>query len=126
MLLPVTGPHTAAAITGVEVVDQSLEANDEIIVLVKGIDVFRCGQDPHIALTEVVNEECGLCPVPAKAGQIFDDDGFNFPCLNHFIDFVDALTVEMHTADIVVEGFANHLVAVGDGKVIYDFSLVIQ
>ena len=64
--------------------------------------------------------------MPAQAGQVFDDDGFNFPCLDHFIDFVDALTVEVHTANIVIEGFTNHLVAVADGKVIYDFSLVIQ
>ena len=28
--------------------------------------------------------------------------------------------------NFVVKGFANHLVAVADGKVIYDFSLVIQ
>ena len=31
-----------------------------------------------------------------------------------------------YTADIVIEGFAHHLVAVADGKVIYDFPLVIQ
>lgn len=64
--------------------------------------------------------------MPAKAGQIFDDDGFNFPCLDHFIDFVDALTVEVHTADIVIEGFTNHLVAIAGGKGVYDLSLVIQ
>ena len=45
-----------------------------------------------------------------------------FPASTHFIDFVDALTVEVHTADIVIEGFAaNHLVAIADGKVVYDF-----
>ena len=43
LLLPVTGSHTTAAVTGIEVVDQSLEADDEIIVLVKGVDIFRCG-----------------------------------------------------------------------------------
>ena len=31
-----------------------------------------------------------------------------------------------YTADIVIEGFAHHLVAVADRKVIYDFPLVIQ
>lgn len=30
------------------------------------------------------------------------------------------------TADIVIEGFSDHLVAVADGKVVYDFPLVIQ
>ena len=43
MLLPVAGSHTAAAIAGIEVVDQPLKADDEIIVLIEGVDIFRCG-----------------------------------------------------------------------------------
>ena len=76
--------------------------------------------------TEVVDKECGLRPVTAQARQVFDNDGFDLARLDHFIDFVDSLTVEVHTADIVIEGFAHHLVAVADRKVIYDFPLVIQ
>lgn len=123
LLLPVTGPHTTAAIAGIEVVDQPLEADDEIIVLIKSVDIFRCGQDPHIMFTEIVDKECGLRPVTAQAGQVFNDDRFDLACFDHLIDFVDSLTVEVHTADIVIEGFAHHLVAVADGKVIYDFPL---
>lgn len=57
----------------------------------------------------------------AQSGQVFDDDRFNFARFDHFIDFVDTLTVEVHTADIVIEGFSDHLVAVAGGKVVYDF-----
>ena len=124
--MPVTGSHTAAAIAGIEVVDQPLEADDEIIVLIKSVDIFRCGQNPHIMFSEVVDKECGLCPVTAQAGQVFNDDRFDLARFDHLIDFVDALTVEVHTADIVIEGFAHHLVTVADGKVVYDFPLVVQ
>ena len=62
----------------------------------------------------------------AKAGQVFDDDSFDFTCLDRFIDLIDTLAVEVHAADIVIEGFAHHLVTVADRKVVYDFSLVIQ
>ena len=41
LLLPVAGPHTAAAIARVKVVDKTLEANDEIIVLIERVDIFR-------------------------------------------------------------------------------------
>ena len=109
-----------------DVLDQPLEADDEIIVLVKGVDIFRCGQDPHIMFSEVVDKECCLRSVTAQAGQVFNDDRLDLARLDHLIDFVDALTVEVHTADIIIEGFAHHLVAVADGKVIYDFPLVIQ
>ena len=124
--MPVTGPHTAAAVAGIEVVDQPLEADDEIVVLVEGIDVLRCRQNSHIMFAEVVNKECGLRPVTAKAGQVFNDDRFDPARFDHLVDFVDSLTVEVHTADIVIKGFANHFVTVADGKIVYDFPLIIQ
>ena len=126
LLLPVAGSHTAAAVAGIKVVDQPFEADDEIIVLIKSVDIFCCRQNPHIMFSEIVDKECGLRPVTAQAGQVFNDDRFDLARFDHLIDFVDALTVEVHTADIVIEGFAHHLVAVADGKVVYDFSLVIQ
>ena len=76
--------------------------------------------------TEIVDKECGLRPVTAQARQVFNDDRFDLARFDHLIDFVDSLTVEVHTADIVIEGFAHHLVAVADGKVVYDFPLIIQ
>ena len=75
--------------------------------------------------SEVVDKECGLRPVTAQAGQVFNDDRFDLARFDHLIDFVDSLTVEVHTADIVIEGFAHHLVAVADGKVIYDESRAV-
>ena len=54
-----------------DVLNQPLEADDEIIVLIKSVDIFCCGQDPHIMFSEVVDEECGLRPVTAQAGQVF-------------------------------------------------------
>ena len=109
-----------------DVLDQTLESDDEIIVLIEGVDIFRCGQDPHIMFSQIVDEQCGLRAVTAKAGQVFDDNRFDLARFDHLIDFVDALTVEVHTADIVIEGFTNHLVAIADGKVVYNFSLVVQ
>ena len=82
--------------------------------------------DPHIMFSEVVDKECGLRPVTAQAGQVFNDNRFDLARFDHLIDFVDSFTVEVHTADIVIGGFAHHLVAVADRKVIYDFPLVIQ
>ena len=42
LLLSVAGPHTAAAVAGIEVINQALEANDEIVVFIERIDIFRC------------------------------------------------------------------------------------
>lgn len=126
LLLPVACPYTAATIAGVKVIYQTLEANDEIIVLIECVDVFRCGQNPYVVFTEVVDKQRGLCPVAAKAGEVFDNDRFNLSRFHDLVDTLDALTVEVHTADIVIERLAYHLMAVADGKVIYNFSLVVQ
>ena len=109
-----------------DVLDQSFEADDEIIVLIKSVDIFCCRQNPHIMFSEVVDKECGLRPVTAQAGQVFNDNRFDLARFDHLIDFVDALTVEVHTADIVIKGFANHFVTVTDCKIVYDFPLIIQ
>ena len=50
--------------------------------------------------SEVVNKECCLRSVTAQAGQVFNDDRLDLARFDHLIDFVDALTVEVHTADL--------------------------
>lgn len=56
LLLPVTRRHTAAAISGVEVVHEALKTDDQIIRFIEGIDIF-CGRKyPDIVLAQVVNE----------------------------------------------------------------------
>lgn len=77
-------------------------------------------------LPQVVNEDCGLRPVPPQPGEILDDDGFDLLLLHRLIDLVDARTVEVHAADVVVEGLSHHLVAVGHGIAIDDLPLIGQ
>ena len=72
LLLPVAGSHTAAAVAGIEVIDQALEANDEIVIFVERIDIFRCREDTNIVLPQVVDEQRCLRPMTAKARQILD------------------------------------------------------
>ena len=49
---------------------------------------------------EIVNKECSLRSVTAQARQVFNDDRFDLARFDHLVDFFDALTVEVHTADI--------------------------
>ena len=56
LLLSITRSHTAAAISGVEVVHEALETDDQIIRFIEGIDVFCCRKHPDIVLAQVVNE----------------------------------------------------------------------
>ena len=77
-------------------------------------------------LPQIVDEQRCLRPMTTKARQILDNDRFNFPCFNRLVDFIDALAVEVHTADIVIEGLAHNLVTVCDGIFINDFSLICQ
>lgn len=37
--------------------------------------------------SEVVDKECGLRPVAAQAGQVFNDDRFDLARFDHLIDF---------------------------------------
>ena len=126
LFLPIACAYTAATITGVEVIDQSLEADDKVIVLIEGVDAFGGGEHTHVVFPQVVNEQCRLRTMAPQTGQIFDDDGFDGTRLYRFIDFVDALTVEVHAADIVIERLTDYFVTVGQRIFIDDFSLVCQ
>lgn len=55
-----------------DVLDQALEANDEIVIFVERIDIFRCREDTNIVLPQVVDEQRCLRPMTAKARQILD------------------------------------------------------
>ena len=126
LLLTIACADTAAAVACVEIVDKTLEADDEIVVFIECIDVLRCGKHSDIMLPQIVDEQRCLRPMTTKARQILDNDRFNFPCFNRLVDFIDALAVEVHTADIVIEGLAHNLVTVCDGIFINDFSLICQ
>ena len=62
--------------------------------------------------------------MPAESGKVFYDDSINSFLLNLFIDFIDAFTVEMHTADIVIERFADNFIPLYLGIFFEDISLV--
>ena len=126
LLLPVAGTHTPAAVPGVEIVYQSLEADDEIVVLVEGINVLRRGQDADVMLPKVIDEQRGLRPVASQPGQVLDDDCFDLSFLYDLVDFIDPRPVEMHSADVIVEGFANYFMSIADCEVENNLPLVRQ
>ena len=126
LLLPITCADTPTAISGIEVIHQSLEANDEVIVLVEGVDIFCSREDAHVILPQVVDEQCGLGSVSPQSGQVFYHDGIDKALFHRVIDFIDALSVEVHAADIVVERFTHDVVALCHGVVIEDLSLIGQ
>lgn len=75
---------------------------------------------------QVVNKQGCLRSVTAQPGKILDNDRLDFPSSHNFVDFVNALAVEVHAADIVVKGLADHLMPVCDGVFINDFPLICQ
>ena len=68
LFLPVAGPHTAAAVARIEIVDQTFEANDEIVIFVERIDIFRRREDANIVLPQVVDEQGSLRSVSTQPG----------------------------------------------------------
>ena len=126
LLLPVPGAHPAAAVPGVEVVHQPLEADDQIVVLIEGVDVFRGGEHSDFVFPQIVDEQGGLGAVAAQAGQILHHHGLDLSRLHHLVDPIDAGAVEVHPAHIVVERLAHHLMAISDGVVKNDLPLVAQ
>ena len=75
-------------------------------------------------LSEIIDEQRSLCFVSAETGHILDDDRFNGVLLNLFIDLVDTLTVEMHSADVIVKGFSDDLMMIGVSELHEDVSLI--
>ena len=112
LLLLVSRTDFLGDVPAVHIVEDSLEADHQLIILVACVDIFRHRQHPHIVFPQVVNKECRLRFVSAEAGKIFDDDGINRLFLHLIIDFFNALTVEVHPADIVVKGFSDDGVTV--------------
>lgn len=70
LLLPVTCSDPATAISGIEIVDQPFESDDQVIVLVEGIDVFGCRDDTNIVFAQVIDEQGGLCPMTPQPRQV--------------------------------------------------------
>ena len=126
LLLSIASGHTAAAVSGIEVVHQSLEANDQIVCFVECIDVLRGGQHPDMILPQVIDEEGGLGTVTAQTGQVFDDDGIDAPGIHRFAQLGDALPFEVHAGDVVIEGLAHDGVAVTESIAFDDAALVHQ
>ena len=108
------------------VIDQSLESNDEIIRLIEGVDIFRCGEHSNIVFPQIVDKQSGLCTMPPQTGEVFHHDGLDQSGFHYFIDFIDSGTIEVHPADIVIEGFAYHFVSIRNSVVVDDISLVAE
>lgn len=66
LLLSVTGSDSAAAISGVKIVYQSFESDNQVVVFVEGINVFGRRDDADIVFSQVVDEQGGLCTVSAQ------------------------------------------------------------
>ena len=126
LLLPVAGAYPAAAVPGVEVVDQALESDDQVVILVEGVDVFRGGEHPDVVLPQVVDEQGRLGAVPAQAGQVLHHNGLYEAGLHRLVNPVDSGAVEVHPAHIVIKGFPHHFMAVTDGVVVDDVPLIAQ
>ena len=126
LLLPVAGAYPAAAVPGVEVVDQALESDDQVVILIEGVDVFRGGEHPDIVFPQVVNEQGRLGAVAPQTGQVLHHNGLHEAGLHRLVNPVDAGAVEVHPAHIVIKGFPHHFMAVADGVVVDDFPLIAQ
>ena len=50
------------------VINQALEANDEIVVFVERIDIFRCREDADVVFPQVVDKQGSLRSVSTQAG----------------------------------------------------------
>ena len=64
LLLTISRADSSAAVPSIEVIDQSLESNDEIIRLIKGVDIFGCREYPNVVFPQIVNKQSGLGTVP--------------------------------------------------------------
>ena len=126
LLLPVTSGHTAAAISGIEVIHQTLEADDQIVCFVEGINVFCCGQHPHMVLTQVVDIQGRLGAVSSKSGQVFDDDCIDQSGIHRFRQLLNAVTIEVHTRNIIVAGLAHNRMPMAESIAFDNASLVHQ
>ena len=126
LLLTISCADSPAAVSSVEVIDQSLESNDEIIRLIKGVDIFGCREYPNVVFPQIVDEQSGLGTVPSQPGEVFHYDGLDQSGFYHFIDFIDSGTIEVHPADIVIEGFAHDFVSIGNGVVVDDIPLIAE
>lgn len=51
-----------------DVLDQTFEANDEIVIFVERIDIFRRREDANIVLPQVVDEQGSLRSVSTQPG----------------------------------------------------------
>ena len=71
LLLLVSRTDFLGDVPAVHIVEDSLEADHQLIILVACVDIFRHRQHPHIVLPQIVNEECRLRFVSAEAGKIF-------------------------------------------------------
>ena len=126
LLLTISCADSSAAVPSIEVIDQPLESNDKIIRLIKGVDIFRCGEHSNIVFPEIVDEQSGLGTVPSQPGEVFHHNGLDPSGFYYFIDFIDSGTIEVHPADIVIEGFAHDFVSIGNGVVVDDIPLIAE
>ena len=126
MLLTISCADSPAAVPGVEVIDQSFESNDEIVCLIEGVDIFRGGEHPDIVFPQIVDEQSGLGTVPPQTGEVFHHDGLDPSGFHRLADLIDSRPVEMHPADVVIEGFTHDFVSIGNGVVVDNIPLVAE
>ena len=101
------GPHNSpdflAGIAGVEVIEQITERGKIVVPLVAVHAVIN-SDIPNIALAK---EALGIVAhfqiVPAHAGHILNDDGFDLSCFDQPDHLIPARTVKGHPGNAVVD-----------------------
>lgn len=126
LLLLISRVDLTGEIADVHIVEQSLEADHQIVRILGGIEVFRHGKHPDLALPQEIQIYRRMRPMPSESGHILDDHRVDPFFFHRRGDFFNPGTVEVHPADVVVEGLADDLITVLFGVLPDQLPLVFQ
>ena len=126
LFLFVTRANLLGNIPTVHIVEDSLETHQQFVVFIARVDVLGNRQHSDVMFPQIVDEHGGLRFVPPEAGQVFDNDRVHRPALHLVLDLFNALTVKVHSADVVIVGLPDYPVTMTLGIFLEDLSLVGQ
>ena len=79
-----------------------------------------------MVLTQVVDIQGRLGAVSSKSGQVFDDDCIDQSGIHRFRQLLNAVTIEVHTRNIIVAGLAHNRMPMAESIAFDNASLVHQ
>ena len=126
LLLPVPGADLVADVAGVVVVHQPTDADDQVVALVEGVEVFCGGEDADVSFPQIVDEQCGLRFVPPQPRQVLDHDRVQSPALSRLGQAAESRPGEGHATDVVVKGLAYDSESTVHRELPADGPLVLQ